>query len=94
MTLWATHKNGIKTELALAGVAGLGGDLLETVQETQNDEEEQALPGSQVNFAVQCSTCTSLVGISKHAAAVINLYNNVHKLVNDFNCPMVALTSL
>ena len=28
--------------------ADFGGDLLETVQETQNDEEEQALTGSQV----------------------------------------------
>lgn len=30
--------------------ADFGGDLLETVQETQNDEEEQALTGSQVSY--------------------------------------------
>lgn len=33
---------------AAADDADFGGDLLETVQETQNDEEEQALTGSQV----------------------------------------------
>lgn len=36
--------------LSPADDADFGGDLLETVQETQNDEEEQALTGSQVNF--------------------------------------------
>ena len=46
------HSELIVTGAAFAGVAGLGGDLLETVQETQNDEEEQALPGSQVSLAV------------------------------------------
>ena len=35
---------------AAADDADFGGDLLETVQETQNDEEEQALTGSQVSF--------------------------------------------
>lgn len=34
-----------------AGDAALGADLQETIAETQNDEEEQALPGSQVGLA-------------------------------------------
>lgn len=37
------------TCLSAADDANYGGDLLETVQETQNDEEEQAMTGSQVS---------------------------------------------
>ena len=38
--------------LPAADDADFGGDLLETVQETQNDEEEQAMTGSQVCVCV------------------------------------------
>lgn len=35
--------------MVAAGAAGFGGELLETVQETQNEEEDQVLTGSQVS---------------------------------------------
>ena len=50
--------------IGVAGAAGFGGELLETVQETQNVEEEQALTSSQVSptcKAVYMHTCHMLL---------------------------------
>ena len=51
---------------AAADDADFGGDLLETVQETQNDEEEQALTGSQVrSWPDQRCDLTCRFGVAK-----------------------------
>ena len=48
MWFFCSKSGDAKHALADADDGDFGGDLLETVQETQNDEEEQALTGSQV----------------------------------------------
>ncbi|KAL3147456.1 hypothetical protein ABBQ38_014514 [Trebouxia sp. C0009 RCD-2024] len=48
--------------------ADFGGDLLETVQETQNDEEEQALTGS------QASTLKQRLGMQKFGSFIAGLF--------------------